>query len=177
MSMEAAQNRATQREHGRIDGMVGALKKIQEERKAEAEARPVGAMTKEWCKAYPASAAYIINELAARLDARPVGVASESFDQVLTQYAAATRHHDSVGMKEGYVKLRDLFARQALSAAPREVAGWKFTTAGDDIKVTDPSGLSWWISEGPEDRRPHELDVFIYPLLVALAAAPQEGTT
>jgi hypothetical protein len=35
----------------------------------EPATQPAGAMTKEWCAAYPASAAYIINNLAARLDA------------------------------------------------------------------------------------------------------------
>lgn len=37
MSEAAVQQRATQREHARIDGMVGALKRIQEERKGESE--------------------------------------------------------------------------------------------------------------------------------------------
>jgi hypothetical protein len=70
------------------------------------------------------------------------------------------------------------YARQALSAAPREVAGWKFAPAGDAIKVTDPSGLSWWVCDGMPQERPHSLGIFLHPLFATLAAAaPQEGTT
>jgi hypothetical protein len=71
-----------------------------------------------------------------------------------------------------------LLARQPLPAAPREVAGWKFAPAGDAIKVTDPSGLSWWVCDGMPQERPHSLGIFLHPLFATLAAAaPQEGTT
>jgi hypothetical protein len=175
MSMEAAQNRATQREHGRIDGMVGALKKIQEERKAEAEARPVGelpplpepvkkgAMDCEDCDGRGGDGEWHYQGEFQPPEQEPCSSCNGSGRWKLNLYTGQ--------------QMCD-YARQALSAAPREVAGWKFAPAGDAIKVTDPSGLSWWVCDGMPQERPHSLGIFLHPLFATLAAAaPQEGTT
>jgi hypothetical protein len=116
MSMEAAQNRATQREHGRIDGMVGALKKIQEERKAEAEARPVG---EEYA---------LLREL---VDAEDAQDAMRMAHPATRQMISAEEAH-AVGDR---VDKAWIAARQALSAAPREAVPRGYVRADEAMSV------------------------------------------
>jgi hypothetical protein len=227
MSMEAAQNRATQREHGRIDGMVGALKKIQEERKAEAEARPVGYADPlsdfqegQWWvleldkmvaslpvepehfefKRAVACVHHMLRSARQALSAAPVDLASQTqqaraWEAVAAALDIAMPDWRTLSMR-GVESACIAIGRLALSAAPREVAGWKLVPvepteamwdAGREpvmyrdmnhYRLPDMPTPAWQIGPtGKVETDTSKGTTAVHVWRAMLAAAPQEGTT